>query len=79
MMKKVMLFLGLAALLAMASCKRDTVCRCSVIGDNAVRYFTIDKGHCEDIRFLYSNHDNIHTRITDTVVCTGYDFNIEES
>ena len=74
MMKKVMLFLGCAAMLTIASCKKDSVCRCSVIGDNAVRYFALDKGNCEDIRFLYSNHDNIHTRITDTVVCTGYEF-----
>ncbi|MCQ2299560.1 MAG: hypothetical protein MJZ81_05495 [Bacteroidales bacterium] len=73
-MKKVALFLGLSAVLLLTSCRKETTCRCSVIGDNAIRTLVIDKGACRDIRFIYSDHDGIHTDITDSLICTDYQF-----
>ena len=80
-MKKVAIFLAFAALLlTAASCTKVRNCRCSVLGESTVRYFTIDKGKCEDLRYVLFDPDGVnpdisgYPDITDSVLCTDFDF-----
>ncbi|MBQ6652225.1 MAG: hypothetical protein IJM81_02350 [Prevotella sp.] len=65
---------GVVLLAAMTtSCSKERNCRCSVRGETYERTFTIDKGKCEDIRYvLYDLHRVISHDMTDSVLCTDY-------
>ncbi|MBR6417566.1 MAG: hypothetical protein IKS36_02025 [Bacteroidales bacterium] len=73
-MKKI-LFISAVLLLAIvaSSCSKERKCRCSVRGETYERDFTIDKGKCEDLRYvLYDLHAVISHDLTDSVLCTDY-------
>lgn len=73
-MKKILLFCAILMLTIVAtSCSKERKCRCSVRGELYERVFTIDKGRCEDIRYvLYDLHPVISHDYTDSVLCTDY-------
>ena len=79
-MKKVALLCGLTVLALLSqSCGKARECRCAVIGagsDNqTVRIFKIDKGVCEDLRYvLYDLDPVLYPDRTDSVLCTDFDF-----
>lgn len=75
-MKKIVLLLAIAAFaLVSVSCKKERTCRCSVIGDQTIRLITIDKGDCRDIRYvLYDKDPVLYPDLTDSVLCTDFDF-----
>lgn len=79
-MKKVLLSIGaLALLLAATSCTKERTCRCAVFGPNAnpqkIRIIKIDKGVCEDLRYVLFDQDPVlYPDITDSVLCTDFDF-----
>jgi len=75
-MKKVALLVGAVAILAaFVSCSKDRTCRCSVLGDQSIRIIKIDKGECEDMRFvLYDQDPVLYPDIKDSVLCTDFDF-----
>ncbi len=73
-MKKLSI-IGVIILMALVatSCSKERNCRCSVRGETYERVFTIDKGKCEDIRYvLYDLHAVISHDNTDSVLCTDY-------
>lgn len=79
-MKKA-IFIGAILLIAVVatSCSKERKCRCSVRGETYERDFTIDKGRCEDIRYvLYDLHAVISHDLTDSVLCTDYFSNPNE-
>lgn len=73
-MKKFYLTGGLLLLALLAtSCSKERNCRCSVRGETYERTFTIEKGRCEDLRYvLYDLHAVIYHDMTDSVLCTDY-------
>lgn len=74
-MKKILL-LGVSALLllAMSSCKERT-CRCSVLGQQTIRIIKIDRGTCDELRYvLYDQDPVLYPNIIDSVLCTDFDF-----
>lgn len=73
-MKKLTIVGGfLLLVLATSSCSKERNCRCSVRGETYERTFTIDKGKCEDIRFvIYDLHPVISADQLDSVLCTDY-------
>lgn len=73
-MKKTLLFFALAALLTLAGCSKQKTCRCAVLHEQTVRVVELDKGDCRDIRFVYYDEDELHVNVTDSVLCTDYDF-----
>lgn len=75
-MKKVLLFIGVAALLLCSACKKDKNCRCSVLGQQDVRIITIDGGKCSQINFA-SYYDELDTLHVDSVLCTDFAFDAD--
>ena len=75
-MKKVALLIGaVAVLLAFASCTKERTCRCSVLGGQTIRVFKIDKGSCYDLySILYDQDPVLYPDITDSLLCTDFDF-----
>ena len=75
-MKKSFLVLALLALsMLAASCSKERNCRCAVLGLQTVRIIKIDKGTCEDLRYvLYDQDPVLYPDITDSVLCTDFDF-----
>ena len=75
-MKKVTLFcIGLLILAAMSSCSKERECRCAVIGETYERIIKIDKGTCDQLRYvLYDLHAVTSHDVTDSVLCTDFDF-----
>ena len=79
-MKKVLLSIGaLALLFAATSCTKERTCRCAIFGPNAnpqkIRIIKIDKGVCEDLRYVLFDQDPVlYPDITDSVLCTDFDF-----
>ncbi len=81
-MKKVLLGLSAAVLLlATVSCTKERICRCSVLsteggfGGQTIRIIKIDKGTCEQLRFvLYDMDPVLHPNLLDSVLCTDFDF-----
>ena len=75
-MKKVALLCGaLALLMAVVSGGKERTCRCSVLGDQTIRIIKIDKGTCEDMRYvLYDKDPVLYPDITDSLLCTDFDF-----
>lgn len=73
-MKKLTIVGGLLLLVLLAtSCAKERRCRCSVRGETYERTFTIEKGKCEDLRYvLYDLHPVISHDLTDSVLCTDY-------
>ena len=73
-MKKVLSLVAvLVVLLLASSCSKERQCRCAVRGETYERTFTIDKGKCEDLRYvLYDLHAVIGADQTDSVLCTDY-------
>lgn len=79
-MKKITLFC-LAALfaVAVAGCSKERVCQCSVMGESYVRTIKIDKGTCDDLRFvIYDLHPVLYPDQLDSVLCTDFDFDSYE-
>ncbi|MBO7489678.1 MAG: hypothetical protein J6T88_05310 [Bacteroidales bacterium] len=79
-MKKLLFFLGaIVVLLAVTSCTKERTCRCAVFGQQAnpqkIRIIKIDKGSCEDVRYVLFDQDPVlYPDITDSVLCTDFDF-----
>ncbi len=75
-MKKIILLFGVIVLmLATASCSKERTCRCSVLGQQTIRIMKIDKGTCEDLRYiLYDQDPVLYPDRTDSVLCTDFDF-----
>lgn len=79
-MKKILLLVGAAALLVAAtSCSKERTCRCAVFGQQAnpqkIRIIKIDKGACEDMRYVLFDQDPVlYPDRTDSVLCTDFDF-----
>lgn len=75
-MKKTLLTaVALLMLLAVTSCGKVRQCRCAVLGAQTVRVYTIDKGTCEDLRYvLYDLDPVLYPDLTDSVLCTDFDF-----
>ena len=77
-MKKVAVIMGLLALVCLSSCRKDKVCRCAVRDAQTIRLITIDRGKCEDLRFVYYDRDHglieKDQDLTDSVLCTAYRF-----
>ncbi len=80
-MKKIVLFsVGVLMLLAMASCSKERECHCAVLGESYERIIKIDKGSCEQLRYvLYDLHSVTSHDVTDSVLCTDYDFGLNEN
>ena len=79
-MKKFLFFLGaIVVLLVVTSCTKERTCRCAVFGAQAnpqkIRIIKIDKGSCEDVRYVLFDQDPVlYPDITDSVLCTDFDF-----
>lgn len=81
-MKKVLFaFAAVVLLLASVSCTKERTCRCSVLsteggfGGQTIRIIKIDKGTCDQLRFvLYDMDPVLHPNLTDSVLCTDFDF-----
>lgn len=73
-MKKTLFVLLTVALLTLAGCSKQKTCRCTVLHDQTVRLVEMDKGDCYDIRFIYYDEDELNVNVTDSVLCTDYDF-----
>lgn len=85
-MKKIAVFVALLCIVSLTSCRKEKVCRCAVINSQStphvngqtIRLITIDKGSCEDIRFVYYDRDHglieKDQNITDSVLCTDHRF-----
>ena len=59
----------------LASCSKERTCRCTVLGNQTIRIIKIDKGVCEDLRYvLYDRDPVLYPDITDSVLCTDFDF-----
>lgn len=81
-MKKCAILLAAVSLLAFSSCTKERNCRCAVIHGQSlqtIRLITIDKGTCEDLRFVFYDHDILTPDVTDSVLCTDYDFGTENN
>ncbi len=78
MKKRAVLLCGmLAVALLAASCGKEKTCRCTVLHEQSIRIIKIDKGDCEDLRYvLYDRDPVLYPDITDSVLCTDYDFGI---
>ncbi|MBQ7061950.1 MAG: hypothetical protein IJM88_01495 [Bacteroidales bacterium] len=80
MKKTVLSALAVLMLLALGSCSKERQCRCSVLGAQTVRVYTIDKGKCEDLRYmLYDEDPVLYPDLTDSVLCTDFDFESYEN
>ncbi|MBR1644843.1 MAG: hypothetical protein IJ684_05705 [Bacteroidales bacterium] len=73
-MKRTALLLGALCTLLIVSCGKAKHCRCSVLGEQEVRVIDLEKGDCNDVRFVYYNQDALHMAQVDSVLCTDYDF-----
>lgn len=79
-MKKLLFSLAaLVVLLAVSSCSKERTCRCAVFGPQAnpqkIRIIKIDKGTCEDMRYVLFDQDPVlYPDRTDSVLCTDFDF-----
>jgi hypothetical protein len=75
-MKKIFLMAGIVTVLLLAaSCSKERTCRCTVLGNQTIRIIKIDKGVCEDLRYvLYDRDPVLYPDITDSVLCTDFDF-----
>jgi hypothetical protein len=69
-----MLFFVLAGVLTLAGCNKQKMCRCAVLHEQTVRLVELEKGDCRDIRFIYYDEDALNPNVTDSVLCTDYDF-----
>lgn len=68
--------MAVALLLTMAGCNKQKTCRCSVRGTQDVRIIKIERGECEQIT-LYQYHTALDSLKVDSLVCTGYEFDID--
>lgn len=79
-MRKTLLLLSAALLvLGAAACSKQKSCRCSVLSSTrgtTVRIIKIESGDCEDIK-SYSYHDEVDNLVIDTLLCTDYEFDID--
>ena len=77
MRKKVTILAGAAVLLiGAAGCSKQTTCRCSVMGQSTVRIIKIDKGECDQLN-VYRYHTPLDVMMTDSLLCTDYEFLID--
>ena len=68
--------MAVALLLTVAGCNKQKTCRCSVRGTSDVRIVKIEKGECEQLKF-YQYHTALDSLEVDSLVCTGYEFDID--
>lgn len=62
-------------LLSITSCKKERTCRCSVLGQQTIRVIKIERGSCDDMRYVVYDVDPVlRPNITDSILCTDYDF-----
>ncbi|MBP5516315.1 MAG: hypothetical protein J6X86_05125 [Bacteroidales bacterium] len=75
------IFLGVCAtVLAVQSCTKERTCRCSVLGEQTIRVIKIDKGTCDQLRYVLFDRDPVlYPDITDSVLCTDFDFESYEN
>lgn len=79
-MKKLFICAGVVAMIAcLSSCGKERTCRCAVFGQQAnpqkIRIIKIDKGTCEEIRYVLFDQDPVlYPDRTDSVLCTDFDF-----
>lgn len=75
-MKKYAILFGVSALvLAFGACTKERTCRCSVLNHQEIRIIKIDKGSCEDLRYvLYDIDPVLYPDKTDSILCTDFDF-----
>ncbi len=78
-MKKILLSLALVGIVLFATtgCGKEKTCRCAVIGQQTVRLVQLEKGDCRDIRFVYYDESLLYPNVTDSVICTDYEFSEE--
>lgn len=83
-MKKTILFMGLAVLL-LAGCSKGKTCRCAILpasdnsnNANEIRIINIDRGDCKDINFVfYDRNGGVIEKdqdLVDSVLCTDHQF-----
>ena len=77
-MKHKIIALTAAAVLLMtfAGCSKQKTCRCSVRGTSTVRIIKIDKGECTQLSHL-DYHSPLDEQLTDSLICTDYEFMID--
>lgn len=80
-MKKIAMICGAIAMLALSvSCSKERTCTCAVRGELYKRTIKIDKGTCEDLRYvLYDLHRVTSRDVTDSILCTDFDFSPYEN
>ena len=73
-MKKILMYcVGVLAVVSVTSCSKERECRCAVMGETYERVIKIDKGTCEQLRYvLYDLHSVTSHDVTDSVLCTDY-------
>ncbi len=57
-------------------CSKQKTCRCSVMGSSTVRVVKIDKGECDQLN-VYTYHTPLDVTMTDSLLCTDYEFMID--
>lgn len=80
-MKKVVILciVGLLAVMATA-CTKERTCRCAVLHEQTIRVIKIDKGTCDELRYVLWDQDPVlYPDITDSVLCTDFDFESYEN
>lgn len=77
-MKKLVLTIGCLGLLVLSSCNKEKTCRCATINQQTIRIIQLDRGKCEDIRFVYYDRNGGQIAsdqdLTDSVICTDHKF-----
>lgn len=76
-MKRILIVLaGAVLLMTAASCTKEKTCRCSVRGTSTVRIIKISKGECNQLSHL-DYHTPLDVQVTDSLICTDYEFRID--
>lgn len=75
-MKKILMIAGATLVVICASCTKEKNCRCSVLGNQAVRIITISRGDCSKLNYA-SYKDELDTVHVDSILCTDYPFSAD--
>lgn len=76
MKRKMMIVAGALLLLAATGCTKEKTCRCSVMGKSTVRIIKISHGECDQLS-TYTYHTPLDVTVTDSLLCTDYEFRID--
>ena len=76
MKKKIAILAAVVLALGLASCDKQTTCRCSVLGTQNVRIIKLEKGNCEQLK-TYTYHNVMDSVRMDSLLCTDYEFMID--